>query len=36
MPGVLIVEGDNLESVKAALEPMDLEGIALITLVDDA
>ena len=36
MPGVLIIEGDNLESVKAALEPMDLEGIALITLVDDA
>jgi 4-hydroxy-3-polyprenylbenzoate decarboxylase len=36
MPGVLIVEGDNLESVKSALEPMDLDGIALITLVDDA
>jgi len=36
MPGVLIVEGDNLESVKAELEPMDLDGIALVTLVDDA
>ena len=36
MPGVLIVEGDNLESVKTELEPMDLDGIALVTLVDDA
>jgi 4-hydroxy-3-polyprenylbenzoate decarboxylase len=36
MPGVLIVEGDDLESVRTALETMELTGVALITLVDDA
>ena len=36
MPGVLIVEADDLETVRVSLESMTLEGIALITLVDDA
>ncbi len=37
MPGVLVIQGANdIQHIKALLEPIDLEGIALITLVDDA
>jgi 4-hydroxy-3-polyprenylbenzoate decarboxylase len=36
MPGVLVVESEDVESVKSKLEPLKLEGIALITLVDDS
>ena len=36
MPGVLIVEAQDLDSLKSQLEPLDLKGIALITLVDDS
>ena len=36
MPGVLVVESEDVESVKSKLEHLELEGIALITLVDDS
>lgn len=36
MPGVLVVESEDVESVKYKLEHLELEGIALITLVDDS
>ena len=36
MPGVLVVESEDVESVKSKLEYLELEGIALITLVDDS
>ena len=36
MPGVLIIEGDDLTVMISELEKMPLEGVALITLVDDA
>jgi 4-hydroxy-3-polyprenylbenzoate decarboxylase len=36
MPGVLIVEANDIQSVKDQLESLNLEGIALITLVDDS
>ena len=36
IPGVLVVESEDVESVKSKLEHLELEGIALITLVDDA
>ena len=35
MPGVL-VEAENIGSVKSQLEHLQLEGIALITLADDS
>lgn len=36
MPGVLIIEGDDVTVMISELEKMPLEGVALITLVDDA
>ena len=36
MPGVLIVEGHDLDLLKSEFETLALEGIAFITLVDDA
>jgi len=36
MPGVLIIEAEDIKVVQSSLEPLDLEGIALITLVDDS
>ncbi|MDB2368681.1 UbiD family decarboxylase [Flavobacteriales bacterium] len=36
MPGVLIIEGKDIQSVKSELEALELDGIALITLVDDS
>jgi 4-hydroxy-3-polyprenylbenzoate decarboxylase len=36
MPGVLIVEGDDINKVKDSLTNSDLKGIAFITLVDDS
>ena len=36
MPGVLIIEGDDLTVLISDLEKMQLEGVALITIVDDA
>ena len=36
MPGVLVVEAENIGSVKSQLEHLELEGIALITLADDS
>ena len=36
IPGVLIIEGDDVTVMISELEKMPLEGVALITLVDDA
>ena len=36
MPGVLAMESEDVDSVKSKLEHLELEGIALITLVDDS
>lgn len=36
MPGVLIIEGKDIDIIKEALAKSDLNGIAFITLVDDS
>jgi 4-hydroxy-3-polyprenylbenzoate decarboxylase len=36
MPGVLIIEGKDIDLIKEALAKSDLNGIAFITLVDDS
>jgi 4-hydroxy-3-polyprenylbenzoate decarboxylase len=37
MPGVLVIDGNNeIQKLKDSLEVLNLDGIALITLVDDA
>ena len=36
IPGVLLVEADDLKELTSELKKMNLEGIALITVVDDA